>query len=134
MTTGIAVARTALFDALQTAAAGSPWRVHRVPDVAPAAPVMFIDSPTLSVSNGSIVTISFPVVIITDGSVTAQIEALDDLLAAAWTAASTVGNVTDSRPAVLDVGGPSLRAQIINVDMDTTAKTLCPPTLLTVSA
>ena len=126
--------RDLVFQALQGALVGSPWRVRRTAAVQPAAPSVFSDSPTLVLGASSIVSVSFPVVIIMDGSVAAQVDGLDDLVAQVWQALSKVGTVTDSRPAVLDVGGPSLRAQIVTVQTDVTAAGLCPPSLVPVSA
>lgn len=124
--------RDAVYAALQGAVGEFPWRVHRTADVQPAAPTIFIDSPTLTAGSAGIVTVALPVVIIVDGAVVSQVDALDDFLARVWGPLARAGNVSDSRPAVLDVGGPSLRAQIVNVSVDVTAGSLCPPELLTV--
>lgn len=121
--------RDAILGALRAAVTEFPWRIHRTADVQPAAPVVFIDSPTLSSRASGLVSVSMPVVVIVDGAVVAQVEALDEYLARLWGPLSAVGNVLDSRPAVLDVGGPSLRAQIINIETDVTAASLCPPSL-----
>lgn len=125
--------RDEVYAALQGAVGDFPWRVHRTADTQPAAPVIFIDSPSLQTGASGIVNVALPVVIVVDGSIAAQVDALDDFLARVWGPLARVGNVSDSRPAVLDVGGPSLRAQIVNVSVDVTAGSLCPPELLAVS-
>lgn len=122
--------RDAVFAALQGAASEFPWRVRRTADPQPVAPTIFIDSPSMTAGASGIVSVALPVVVIVDGAVVAQVDALDTFLARLWGPLAAVGNVTDSRPAVLDVGGPSLRAQIVNVSTDVTAAGLCPPRLL----
>jgi hypothetical protein len=134
MSSAVSHARDDVFRALTGALAGHPWRVRRTSGVMPAAPSIFIDSPTVVVTQPSIVSVSFPVVIVVDGAVDAQVEALDDLVARVWSALDRVGTVVDSRPAVVDVGGPSLRAQIVNVELAVAATTLCPADLVSIPA
>ena len=130
MTTAIAEARTALHEALQ-GVTPSTWRIHRTAPAQITAPVVFIDSPTIASTTPGLVTVSFPVVMVVDGTVRAQLEQLDDLLAAVWTAASKAGSPTSSNPVALDVGGPSLRAQVLTVEITVAAVTMCPPSLVT---
>lgn len=132
--TAVSVARTALYDALrnETRLAAS-WRVHRTTPRQIAAPTVYVDSAELGVDvdNGvAFVAVTFPVVLVHDGAVRAQVEALDDMLAYAWTAALTVGDPVDSRPVNLDVGGPTLRAHILRVGIPVQAYTMCPPSLV----
>lgn len=132
--TEISAARTRLFDAVGAATA-APWRVHRVSPATIAAPTVWLDSVELDVDDQSgarFIVARFPVFLVVDGTVRRQIEQLDDLLAAVWTAADTVGEPTSARPQGLDVGGPSLRAQVLSVDMLIQARTLCPLDLATV--
>jgi hypothetical protein len=133
-TTAVSVARTALYDALRASTALAQWRVHRTTPRQIAAPTIYIDSVELSVDGGigaGMVEVMFPIVLVHDGAVRAQVEALDDMVAHVWTAALSVGNPTDSRPVNLDVGGPTLRSHLVRVEVPVLAYTLCPPTLVT---
>jgi hypothetical protein len=127
--TAVADARAELYEALQTVTS-STWRVHQYAPATIAAPVIFIDSPSIGTPTPGLVSVTFPVVMVVDGSVRAQLEQLDELLARVWTAAERVGVVRNSNPASLDVGGPSLRAQVITVENTVAAVTMCPPTLI----
>lgn len=132
--TAISVARTALYDALRTSTALDPWRVHRVTPRQIAAPTIYLDSAELFTNTQDgveFVTCLFPVTLVHDGAVRAQVEALDDMLAYVWTAALTVGDPTDSRPIDLDVGGPTLRSHVVRVGVSVQAYTMCPPSLVT---
>ena len=129
MSTAIAQARSDLHEALQ-GVTPSTWRIHRTSPANIAAPTVFIDSPTINSTQPGLVSVTFPVVMIVDGAVYAQVEQLDDLLSAVWSAASRVGSPTTSNPVALDVGGPSLRAQVLNVVVVLAAVTMCPPTML----
>lgn len=132
-TTAVSVARTALYDALRASSVISSWRVHRTTPRQIAAPTIYLDSVELSTDeqNGAtFVECMFPVILVHDGAVRAQVEALDDMLAHVWTAAMTVGDPTDSRPVNLDVGGPTLRSHQVRVGVLIQAITLCPPTLV----
>ena len=133
-TTAISVARTALYDALRADTALTSWRVHRTTPRQIAAPTIYIDSVEMGTDdvNGAVfVECMFPVVIVHDGAVRAQVDALDDMLAHVWTAALSVGTPADSRPVNLDVGGPTLRSHLLRVGVPVLAYTLCPPTLVT---
>ena len=137
-TTAVSVARTALYDALRASAALSSWRVHRVTPRQIAAPTIYLDAVELSEDNlggsATLVECMFPIVLVHDGAVRAQVEALDDMLAHVWTAALTVGNPTDSRPVALDVGGPTLRSHLVRVGVHIQAYTMCAPSLVTATA
>jgi hypothetical protein len=128
--TAVAQARTDLYEALRTVTP-STWRIHRTSPPQIVAPCVFPDSPSITTQSNGLIAVSFPVVMITDGTVTAQLEQLDDLLSAVWTAASKIGVPTNSSPASLDVGGPSLRAQVLSVEIAMTASTMCSPSLVT---
>jgi hypothetical protein len=128
--TAVAQARTDLHDALKTVTP-STWRVHRTAPPQVTAPVVFIDSPSIVTQGSGIVGVVFPVVMVVDGTVRAQLEQLDDLLSAVWSAASRVGMPTGSNPTALDVGGPSLRAQVLSIEITMAAITLCAPSLVT---
>ena len=135
--TAVSVARTALYDALRASGTLAQWRVHRVVPRQIAAPTIYIDDNEFDEdesNNGTVVIVSFPVIIVHDGAVRAQVEALDDMLAHVWTAAMTVGDPTRSRPVNLDVGGPTLRSHLLSVEVPVQAYTMCPPTLVTTTA
>ena len=132
--TAVSVARTALYDALRGSQALAQWRVHRTTPRQIAAPTIYIDAVEMSVDDGTgagVVEVMFPIILVHDGAVRAQVEALDDMLAHVWSAAMQVGNPTDSRPANLDVGGPTLRSHLVRVGVPVLAYTMCPSTLVT---
>ena len=135
MTTEVSSARTRLFDALTEHTGASPWRVHRVTPAQIAAPSIYIDSVELSldgVTGAVFVEAMFPIVVVADGAVRAQVEALDDVLAFVWDASRLAGaEPSDSRPIALDVGGPTLRAHVLRVSMALSARTLCPSPVAT---
>lgn len=138
----VADARTALHAALSASGpfgAASAWRVHRYVPETIAAPVAYIDSPDLSTlvdSNGvTFVLITLPVVVIVDGLERRQVEQLDDALAAVWDAAIAAGGEPAAARAVsLDVGGPNLRAQIVQAEFTVPARTLCAEPVLGATA
>ena len=133
--TEISAARTKLYNALVPIAARMPgaWRVHRVIPAQIAAPTIWIESvelATQSTSGFPMLTATFPVYVVVDGTVAKQIEQLDDLIAMVWQSASTVGDPDDARPTSLDVGGPSLRAHALRIGIPIGAPTLCPLDLI----
>jgi len=129
--TAISAARTALHAALVDAVVAPAWRIHRTAPAQLIAPCVYLDSAELgvgSVPGAGIVAVTFPVVAVADGKVEAQVAALDDILARIWTAAmSADGDPTGSRPVALDVGGPTLRAHAVRVEMFVAALTMCAP-------
>ena len=130
MTTAVAQARTDLHDVLK-GVTPQTWRVHRTDPVQISAPLVYIDSPSIVTTTPGLVSVTFPLVMVVDGAVGAQLEQLDDLLSAVWTVASRVGQPTTSNPVALDVGGPSLRAQVLSVEITLAASTMCEPSLVT---
>jgi len=121
----IADARTALHVELVAAFTVTPWRVHRTTPAMVTAPSVWIDSVSLD-TDGPFVVATFPIVIVVDGAVRPQVEALDDKLALVWTVAERVGLPQTARPQSLDVGGASLRAHTLDVQIPLDARTLCP--------
>lgn len=108
-------------------------RVHAYPPPTVAAPCVWIEQ-----SRGAETTIgattvtrvdaaTFPVVIVYDGADRAQIQGSTQLLARVWDAARTVGHPVAWAPEPVDVGGPTLRSTIVDVDMRLGASTLCGP-------
>jgi len=132
--TAVSEARTRLYDALRRDSSLAPWRVHRVTPRQIAAPTIYVDSVEFGLDdvNGvGFVAVMFPVVLVHDGAVRAQVEALDDMLAHVWTAALSAScDPTDSRPVNLDVGGPTLRSHVVRVGTLVQAYTMCPPSLV----
>ena len=131
--TAVSDARTRLYDALRAAPPLAAWRVHRTTPRQIAAPTIYLESAELgldAVNGVGFVAVEFPVVLVHDGAVRAQVEALDDMLAYVWTAALNVGDPSSSRPVNLDVGGPTLRAHVMRVGVLVQAYTMCPPSLV----
>lgn len=130
----VADARTKLHGALDTSVLPG-WRVHRTSPAQLVAPCVYLDAVELGIDTSigaGLVVCTFPVVAVHDGTVRPQVEALDDLLAAVWTAAIEAGGDPQaSRPLSLDVGGPTLRAHVLRVEMLVTAISLCSPSLVT---
>jgi hypothetical protein len=126
-------ARTALYEVLQRAFTPTPWRVHRISPPQMAAPCVFIDTVRLR-RDESLTIAQFAIVAVCDGLDRKQTEALDTMLALAWDAGQEVGASTESSPGALDVGGPSLRAHVVSVDIPLLAITLCSPTLVTTAS
>jgi hypothetical protein len=132
--TEISRKRSELYLAVAAALVDTPWRVHRTSPAQIAAPCVWLDSVELSLdreTSAAFVVAAFPIYIVVDGTVRRQIEELDDLVAKVWTAAASVGEPQASRPTALDVGGPSLRAQALEVDVVIQAVSLCPLDLVT---
>jgi hypothetical protein len=133
-TTAVSAARTALYDALRADTFLASWRVHRVTPRQIAAPTIYLDSAELgldAVNGVGFVSVMFPVVLVHDGAVRAQVEALDDMLAHVWTAALNAGSdPSDSRPVNLDAGGLTLRSHVVRVGTLVQAYTMCPPSLV----
>jgi hypothetical protein len=127
----ISDARTELHEVLKTITLAT-WRVHRTAPAQLTAPCVFIDDWSI-VPSASLIAVVFPIVAVVDGAQHRQIEELDELGAAVWTAASKIGTPRSSTPVSLDVGGPSLRAHQMSVEIVMTASTLCPPVLTTSS-
>jgi hypothetical protein len=133
--TAVSKAWTNLYDALRADTFLNAWRVHRVPPRQIAPPTIYIDNVEMNEDDvnggGTFVVCTFSVVLVHDGAVRAQVEALADMLAHVWDAASTVGRPTSSRPANLDVGGLTLRSHLVRVEVPVMAHTMCPSTLVT---
>jgi hypothetical protein len=116
----------------------APLTVARIHEWAPdqvVAPCIYIGTPTLDRTTvgspgASIVMAGFPVYCVADGSPMQQSKALDELVALVWDATFAAGGLPDaSRPATVDVGGPTLRGVVVQSDMILRAVTLCTPSL-----
>lgn len=127
-------ARHTLWTAL-TEGAAVPWRIHEWTPDQVVAPAVFIGDPTLDrttvgTPGVSVVVATFPVYAVADGAPEAQSRKRDEMTAFIWDAAFACGASPDnSRPTAIDVGGPSLRGAVVQVDMTIRALTLCAPTL-----
>lgn len=127
-------ARTKLYDAVIARAPVAAWRIHRVTPSQVVAPCAYLDSAELgpdTIEGAAIVVTTFPIVVVHDGAVRAQVEALDDMLATVYAAALDAGgDPAQSRPVNLDVGGPTLRAHVLRVGFLVHAQTFCAPSLV----
>ena len=131
--TAVADARTTLYNALTAELVESPWRVHRTSPAQLVAPTVYVDAVELAETEenlAGLIVATFPIIAVHDGTIRAQVDGLDDLLARVWTAAlGAHATPTTSRPIGLDVGGPNLRAHVVRVDVHLAAVTMCAPTL-----
>lgn len=130
-------ARHELWVAL-TATPTAPLTVARIHEWAPdqvVAPCVYIGTPvldrtTVGSPGVSMVIAGFPIYCVADGSPMMQSKVLDELVAFVWDATFAAGGLPDaSRPATIDVGGPTLRGVVVQADMTLRAVTLCTPSL-----
>jgi len=130
----ISDARARLYEAVKAAVPAAPWRVFDTSPAAVTAPAVWLDSVELTnePTAAGVVLATFPIYVVVDGTVRSQVVALDELVAALWTAAlAGGGDPTSCRPVSLDVGGINLRAHVMRVDVLLAAQTFCEPLLLT---
>ena len=128
----ISDARRRLYEAAKTAVPAAPWRVFETSPAQANAPTVWIDSVELGLDTPGIVVATFPIYVVVDGTVRSQIVALDELVAALWTAAVASGaEPTSCRPVALDVGGINLRCNVMRVDVLLAAQSFCEPLALT---
>lgn len=98
------------------------------------APYIWIDQPDVNIGfigTATKVTVAtFPVWIVYDGAVRAQVAGLDDLVSQVWDAVQQVRQATpqSATPSTVDGGPPSVRAVVVSVDVTVSAMTLCQPT------
>lgn len=130
----LASARTELFDVLTTVL---PGRVAPVPSAGKpyVAPYVWIDQPRLQRATigtaTRVVVATFPIWVAYDGAVKAQVVGLDDLVSSVWDACMNVPAATplDAEPTTVDIGGGTLRATVVSVDVVLGALTLCLPAM-----
>lgn len=131
----ISDARAKLYAAAKAAVPSTPWRVFDTSPAQITAPAVWIDSVELglnAIESAGIVLATFPVYVVVDGTVKAQIVALDELVETLWTEfARAGGDPTSSRSINLDAGGVNLRAQVMSVDVLLAVQTFCAPILNT---
>ena len=143
MTSRLAEARTALHGALvhifdepfqveeDRLVAFSNGRVSAYPPPQVVAPCVWLEQPSGAVgvvgetATGLIDQARFPITVVYDGLDRAQVAGLDELVARVWDAARTVGDPIAFAPGPVDVGGPNLRATVVDVEMRIGARTLC---------
>lgn len=113
----------------------STGRVHQWPAPQPNAPCVWIEQPAGVLTDigrqGTVWvnTVTFPVAVVFDGADRAQVGGLDELVARVWDRAWAAGaRPVRFRPGPIDVGGPSLRATYVDVEMTVTSVTFCYPT------
>jgi hypothetical protein len=108
-----------------------PGRAQRYPPAPPVPPCVWIEQPTgAETVVGQLGTVvvdvaTFPVAVVVDGTDRAQVAMLDELVARVWDQARSVGHPVRFEPRPVDVGGPTLRATYVDVEMRIAALTLC---------
>jgi hypothetical protein len=109
-------------------------RVHQWPAPQPNAPCVWIEQPSGVLTEAGrqssvlINTVTFPVAVVFDGSDRAQVAGLDELVARVWDQAwAAGGRPVRFRPGPVNVGGPSLRATYVDVEMTVRSITFCDP-------
>lgn len=140
MPSRLATARADLHAAL---ASVLPGRVDAYPPApgrlaAPKVWVGDVDTVPATIGTATAVTVArFPVVVVYDGAVHAQVAGLDDLLSAVIDAIDAApGFDADGSRAGLVPGAPldsQLRASVVTATATITARTLCPPTVTPVT-
>jgi len=118
----------------------TPGRIHQWPAPQPNAPCVWIEQPRNDLTDigqrGAVWvnTVTFPVAVVFDGADRAQVAGLDELVArvsdAAWAAGA---RAVRFRPGPVDVGGPSLRATVVDVEMTVPQVTFCDEPVLAVN-
>jgi hypothetical protein len=129
MTSRIGMARAQLHEALAAALEPTPWRAHQYPPSNIAAPCVYIGTYASDAVEPRIV-ISFPVVVVVDGTDWRQVEQLDDIGAIVSDAIFRAGGIPRrTLPFRLDVGGPTLRASETTAELTLSTMTMCLPVL-----
>lgn len=133
-TNRLATSRSLIVDTLAPTMAGNldgrvlPYRPAR-----PVSPSMWIDRPSVTKVDGSIVA-TFPVFGIADGASEASQATLDDLMSRAWDACQAAAGLRprsmQPQDIRLDPEKPEVvRGFVLTVDHTVNAATLCPPTV-----
>jgi hypothetical protein len=126
-----------VFDAPVNGLSFSSDRAHQWPAAQPVAPCLWIEQPYGTLDEvgqlGTVLVdaVTFPVAVVYDGADRAQVAGLDELVGRTWDLAWRAGRPVSFRPGSIDVGGPSLRATFVQVEMRIAAVTFCEPALIT---
>ena len=131
MANRLASARQQLYTALVPALPAG--RVTSHPPGQLVSPAVYIDTPTGAIQTegrGQFLVATFPVICVADGAPKPQALSVDDLIAAVWDASRDAGTPSGWFSYPLDVGGVSLRAATVNVDVPLIGRTLCDPPLI----
>lgn len=123
----VGVARQTLFSAIADVL--EEGRVAAYPPGQDVGVRVWIDIPSINV-NGKTIDVDFPVHCTYDGTDTAQVAGLDDVVSRVWDAVEIVRNTTPVRVfpgADIAVNGSTRRRQIVTVRSSIAARTLCLP-------
>lgn len=132
MTSKLEARREELYDALKPLL--PEGRVTKYVPAQVVAPCMWIEAARVATNavgaGGLVMTATFPIVGVVDGSQQNQAATTDEITARMWDAAELVvgATVQDAEPSTLDVGGPELRAVTVNVAVPIRGRGLCLPT------
>src|SRR3954468_21279296 len=128
----VATARQQLYTALLSALPTGRVALH--PPGQLVSPAIYIDTPAGAIATegrSQFLVATFPVICVADGAPGPQALAVDDLIALVWDLAGDAGTPSGWFSYALDVGGPSLRAATVSVDVPLIGRTLCDPPLNT---
>ena len=135
MTDRLTQAHDDLFEALAPVLPGRVAATPPTPQRSYVAPYIWLeqfDLTTTIIGTRTEVTVAtFPIWIVYDGSVAAQVAGLMDLVSRVWDAVLHVpaARPTGATATTLDVAGATLRGVVVSVDVTLGALTLCLPTL-----
>jgi hypothetical protein len=107
-------------------------RVHLYPPAQAVTPCVWIDVPekqTRALSRSTATVVAFSIYIVVDGADRAQVEALDLAGDEAWDRLAAVTGLEpiSQRPLPRDVGGPTLRGIVLDVETQINRRMLCGP-------
>ena len=111
-----------------------PGSVHAFIPLDPALPMAWVGSPiNLREADPVTVVAEVSVIVAVDGSDAAQLQALDTLEGAVW---SALDGLADGRAVIADgapigVGGPSVHTVRVTGEVDVSARSLCTPVPMT---
>lgn len=133
MTDAITASRTDLFDAIKGCVPAG--RAHKFVPKQIATPCLWLERPRLLTRTEgratTVIVTTWGIMLAADGEDVGQQSALDGLLAEVWDAAEAATNAHPiaayAQP--IDIGGPTVTAMRIDVDMTISARSLCGPNL-----
>lgn len=124
--TATETARARLVDALTTAFVPLPVAATRPLDL--AAPAVYVDVGSWDDVTDVVpqIVVTFPVVVVVDGSDEAQTLALDRYGDTVWTVAAEIGGrPSTGRPDIVNTSGPRLRTLTVDVALTVGLNTFC---------